>query len=557
MSTAPGRAGLRRFICLIALALGLLAVAPASGLANPITTENALPGTSGWEVSQADTPNIEGYTSKTSIAPGETIGFHVSTKPTTNFRIVLYRLGWYNGAGARQMTCLPSCTHQFLGRLTGPPPIPNSATGKIDAGWPQSASLTIPANWTRGEYVAEYVLTSGSQSGFARYSPFVVRSSAPQASASSILVVVPFNTYLAYNEWGGTSSYVNNAKKSIFSLAHATKVSFNRPFHRREWRFWDIDLLRFLEREGYDVSYVSDTDVDANPQILQQHRAVIVSGHSRVLDQEHAGRLRRRPRCRDEPLLRRRQRRLLAGPLRGQLLRRRQHRLRHGRRPADDGDLQGGGKRRRGPRYRPRPWRPSSCVSWAGPSASSRAASSTGAGSPNDGYRNYTTTAAGAADPWAAGAGLSNGSTVSGLVGFEYDSFFPNCDVPGTPQILFAYQGPETSAQFDSAAVKYTANGSGARVFSSGTEQWAWGLDSYRWDPTLFTAIPPTNPAVQQFTRNMLADMQQPAAPGGVTATSGGARSRSTRLRAPTRGSPATRSTGTWAPAVSSRAIRE
>ena len=113
---------------------------------------------------------------------------------------------------------------------------------------------------------------------------------------------------------------------------------------------------------------------------------------------------------------------------------------------------------------------------------------------PNDGYRDYTTTAAGAADPWAAGAGLSNGSTVSGLVGFEYDSFFPNCDVPGTPQILFAYQGPETSAQFDSAAVKYTADGSGARVFSSGSEQWAWGLDSYRWDPTLFTAIPADEP---------------------------------------------------------------
>ena len=118
---------------------------------------------------------------------------------------------------------------------------------------------------------------------------------------------------------------------------------------------------------------------------------------------------------------------------------------------------------------------------------------------PNDGYRNYTTTAAGAADPWAAGSGLSNGSTVSGLVGFEYDSFFPDCAVPGTPQILFAYQGPETSAQFDSAAVKYTANGSGARVFSSGTEQWAWGLDSYRWDPTLFTGDPadePGDPAV-------------------------------------------------------------
>jgi hypothetical protein len=143
---------------------------------------------------------------------------------------------------------------------------------------------------------------------------------------------------------------------------------------------------------------------------------------------------------------------------------------------------------------------------------------------PNDGFRDYTTTAAGAADPWAAGTGLASGSTVKGLVGFEFDSFFPNCEPPGTPKILFSYQGPETSAQFDSAAVSYTTPSSGARVFSSGSMQFAWGLDSYRWDPTLFTAIPPTQPAVQQFTRNLLFDMAHPAPPADIDATvSGGA----------------------------------
>jgi hypothetical protein len=57
---SPGRAGIRRFVCWVALALGLLAVAPASGLANPITDENALAGSPGWEVSQADSPLIDG-----------------------------------------------------------------------------------------------------------------------------------------------------------------------------------------------------------------------------------------------------------------------------------------------------------------------------------------------------------------------------------------------------------------------------------------------------------------------------------------------------------------
>ena len=188
------------------------------------------------------------------------------------------------------MACLPSCSTSSPG-VSRATPNPNAQTGEVDANWTQTNSFTIPANWTSGEYVAEYVLTSGAQNGNARYSPFVVRSNAPQASASSILVVVPFNTYNAYNEWGKVSSYVNNAKRSIFPLAHATKVSFNRPFHRREWRFWDINLLRFLEKEGYDVSYVSDTDVDANPADPPAAPGGDRLRPRRVLDPERAERL--------------------------------------------------------------------------------------------------------------------------------------------------------------------------------------------------------------------------------------------------------------------------
>jgi hypothetical protein len=131
----------------------------------------------------------------------------------------------------------------------------------------------------------------------------------------------------------------------------------------------------------------------------------------------------------------------------------------------------------------------------------------------NDGYADYTTTAAGAADPWSAGSGLTEGSMLVGLMGFEFDHFWPDCDVPGTPKILFTYDDPMTP-EHDAAAVRYTAP-SGARVFSSGSLQFPWGLDDYRWSNTLFPpgAIP-TNPGVQQFTRNMLADMAPPDPPG-------------------------------------------
>ena len=54
---------------LAAAAAVLLAPSPAFA-ANPIQTENALPGTTAWYVSQAPPPSIEGYTSQTSILPG-------------------------------------------------------------------------------------------------------------------------------------------------------------------------------------------------------------------------------------------------------------------------------------------------------------------------------------------------------------------------------------------------------------------------------------------------------------------------------------------------------
>jgi hypothetical protein len=496
---------------------------PPLAAANPITDENALAGSTGWERTQADAPNIEGYTSKTSVAPGETIGFHVSTSPAVNFRIIVYRLGWYNGAGARQMTCLPSCTTSLAGAARSTPS-PNSATGKIDAGWAQSASLTIPSNWTSGEYVAEYVPTSGSNNGRARYSPFVVRSSAPQAQTSSLLVVVPFNTYLAYNEWGGTSAYDNFTHGSTFNLDHATKVSFNRPFHRREWRMWDLPLLRFLEREGYDVSYVSDTDVDANPNILIQHRGAIVSGHSEYWTKGMRDGF---DNARDQGT-----NLVFMGANDAYW----QVRYEDSSCPSDNTlcpASPGPGNRRTMVIYKeegndgedPNTNPSLETVLWRDlgrPECELQGGVQYGSWFPNDGYRDYKVSASGAADPWSAGTGFSSNSTISGLVGFEFDSFFPDCDPPGTPSILFTYQGPETSAQFDAAAVRYTTPSSGARVFSSGSMQFAWGLDSYRSDPTLFTGIPATQPAVQQFTRNLLADMARPASPAGVNATVSG-----------------------------------
>ncbi len=41
----------------------------------------------------------------------------------------------------------------------------------------------------------------------------------------------------------------------------------------------DVDMVRWLEASGYDVTYVSDTDVATEPALLKSHRVLLMMGH--------------------------------------------------------------------------------------------------------------------------------------------------------------------------------------------------------------------------------------------------------------------------------------
>jgi hypothetical protein len=68
--------------------------------------------------------------------------------------------------------------------------------------------------------------------------------------------------------------------------------------------------------------------------------------------------------------------------------------------------------------------------------------------------------------------------------------------------VLFRYQGLGGYGEPTRAeAVRYTAP-SGARVFSSSSLQFVWGLDNYYGHPDA-----PLDPRLQRFMRNALADL--------------------------------------------------
>ena len=74
---------------------------------NPIVLENQKQGTpqSVWDIDGAGSSNIEGFATDISVDNGNRIDFKINTN-SSNYRIEIYRLGYYGGMGARLVTTI-------------------------------------------------------------------------------------------------------------------------------------------------------------------------------------------------------------------------------------------------------------------------------------------------------------------------------------------------------------------------------------------------------------------------------------------------------------------
>ena len=244
----------------------------AGGVAAPcdIACENAKPGSpaSEWDISGSGSDSIQGFATEMSVDQGETVSFKVESD-ASDYRLDIYRLGWYGGDGARkQATIEPSATLP-----QNQPACLTDATGLYDCGnWGQSASYAVPTNAVSGVYIAKLVREDGTAGS--SHIAFVVRD---DDGGSDLLFQTADTTWQAYNSYGGKSLYVGGPK--------ASKVSYNRPFNTRgtapeDWVFnAEYPMIRWLERNGYDVSYTTDVDTDRRGGELLEHDAFLSVGH--------------------------------------------------------------------------------------------------------------------------------------------------------------------------------------------------------------------------------------------------------------------------------------
>jgi hypothetical protein len=269
----------------------------AATATNKIVLENMKQGTSRneWTVDGDGDSNIQGFATQISSNIGQTVDFKIATD-STNYRLDIYRLGYYGGDGARKVATI---NKSLTTAQVQPHPIVDISIGLIDCGnWSVSASWTIPEDAVSGVYFAKLVREDGTEGQ--SMVPFIVRD---DGSTSDIVFQTSDTTWQAYNAWGGASLYYGqvpvdpadmigytppNCACSLTAIGRASAVSYNRPFitntspigGTHDFIFGaESSAIEWLEQNGYDVSYISGVDTARNGSQLLNHDAFLSVGH--------------------------------------------------------------------------------------------------------------------------------------------------------------------------------------------------------------------------------------------------------------------------------------
>jgi hypothetical protein len=443
--------------------------ADRTGYVSPIAAENQQQGDTDLRPSRSTygaRHQIEGYANRVSALAGETVQVMVNADAAGHSAsIQLYRIGWYGGAGARRVMTGSSSS------VPVQPACPNDATtGLVRCAWAPTFSLTIPSDAVSGLFAIKLI----RDDNFATLIPLVVKDTRP----ADLLFQSSVTTFEAYNKWGGESLYAD-ADDGIAGHK-AVQVSFDRPYASYDGTAdllrWEALAARFLERNGYDVTYSTNLDlVREGANSVQKRGAFLSVGHDEYWPIEE------RPlidAARDAgmPLLF-----LTANPA--------YWRTRLSA-PGIDGNARVITCYKQYPQNDPMVGTPQATGRFRDAPFNDSEEKLVGVG--YDSYMLF-------GQPWTvdnganfvyAGTGLSTGDTIPNLVGYEYDRTFDH----STPSpVIRLARSPITDVEGRPGLHESTLYLAPAMVFGAGTIYWSVGLDG-----------PLRDPRVERMTANLI-----------------------------------------------------
>lgn len=261
---------------------------------------------------------FEGYTQSPSVNAGGNVEFMISTLAAytpysqlinpISCSMKIYRVTGTDRSQDEVMPDIfqiPSVTFYPLHNANNQPIYPEDSTEdysveifpveyKTGCSWPVAFSYTIPSYFPSGFYYAKLYLP-GQEDDLSKtgYIPFVVKAKFDDTE-NNTLCVIAWNTYQAYNYWGGGSLYWwTGAYDTNYDGSAIETVSFRRPmgWHTHDGypsstQFGHLDMrerafIAWAENNGYHMGYCVDSDINDGTILHNQSvKTICIPGHS-------------------------------------------------------------------------------------------------------------------------------------------------------------------------------------------------------------------------------------------------------------------------------------
>lgn len=222
-------------------------VSGQAGAALDVAAENQQTGTNGWRISpsRAAADGLAGYAGAVSATAGEQVPLYLRARGTVAARA--FRLGWYDGVGARQV---------WAGSFT--------ATGQSGAAstWSQTGTLDT-TGWPEGSYLIRLDRAKAS-----RYVSLTITSGA-SAAGRTVLLTSPLT-------WAASDTNGSGAQRR--------SLRPDRPLTTGAGGGGLVaaaGLIAQIESTGVGLVYLTDADLAAEPDLVDGAEAVLVAGQSR------------------------------------------------------------------------------------------------------------------------------------------------------------------------------------------------------------------------------------------------------------------------------------
>ncbi len=274
-----------------------------------IRAENEKPGTTDWILTKVTRrpdeaydagwqvrPEIQGYVSHRSVRAGDTLTVHVSADPADQFQLDVFRMGYYGGKGGRFVRRISPLDGVDV-RATPEPAPADGVNHIVECRWNAAVTLEIPADWVSGVYLGK--LSTWRKTESEAYVVFVVRDDRP----ADLLFQVSDFTWIAYNRWPQWRS-LYDTPSSPWGAGDddSYDAGFDRPYAlywngfpagfepstngSGEFLMTEFPLAYWLEKEGYDVTYLSCLDTHRDGPGLFRGRAFLSVGHDEYWTQQ-------------------------------------------------------------------------------------------------------------------------------------------------------------------------------------------------------------------------------------------------------------------------------